>query len=328
MLHFLLITLFSFSLSRDIIRNLPYNIYQIEDMNQYETKNLPEGNRFYIKLPKNIEKDTTFYLTIPKDITLFPIYSSEFSEKPKDEEIINTNYKNEIQLKNRENQEYSIYSFNIEKSDSYKVLYFQNNEDLNYLSFFASNADLTSTNYDIINYNMRSNQFTLEAGYTRYFVVKLIPEDENLEIDINAFYPYDYNHYSYIYPDFSLGYYLFSNENDTDITNQNKYHILPYSSTNYDYDRYQKRIYDLKNTNKFQYLGIKIENRISYLPQSLSILVRPEYSLPWWAILLIVVGAIIFIIFMALCLRTEKGRAAFCACLLILCICCTSSRRR
>ena len=190
MLHFLLITLFSFSLSRDIIRNLPYNIYQIEDMNQYETKNLPEGNRFYIKLPKNIEKDTTFYLTIPKDITLFPIYSSEFSEKPKDEEIINTNYKNEIQLKNRENQEYSIYSFNIEKSDSYKVLYFQNNEALNYLSFFASNADLTSTNYDIINYNMRSNQFTLEAGYTRYFVVKLIPEDENLEIDIHAFYPH------------------------------------------------------------------------------------------------------------------------------------------
>ena len=151
MLHFLLIALFSLSLSLDIIRNLPYNIYQIEDMNQYETKNLPEGNRFYIKLPKNIEKDTTFYLTIPKDITLFPIYSSEFSEKPKDEEIINTNYKNEIQLKNRENQEYSIYSFNIEKSDSYKVLYFQNNEALNYLSFFASNADLTSTTPDRIN---------------------------------------------------------------------------------------------------------------------------------------------------------------------------------
>ena len=44
MLHFLLITLFSLSLSLDIIRNLPYNIYQIEDMNQYETKFLPEGN--------------------------------------------------------------------------------------------------------------------------------------------------------------------------------------------------------------------------------------------------------------------------------------------
>ena len=182
MLHFLLITLFSFSLSLDIIRNLPYNIYQVEDMNQYETKNLPEGNRFYIKLPKNIEKDTTFYLTIPKDITVFPIYSSEFSEKPKDEDIINTDYKNEIQLKNRENQEYSIYSFNIEKSDSYKVLYFQNNEALNYLSFFVSNLDITSTTLDLITYDRRSNPFTISKKDTRYFVVKLVRENENLEL--------------------------------------------------------------------------------------------------------------------------------------------------
>ena len=38
MLQLLLITLFSLSSPRDIIRTLPYNIYQIEDMNQYETK--------------------------------------------------------------------------------------------------------------------------------------------------------------------------------------------------------------------------------------------------------------------------------------------------
>ena len=321
MLPFLLITLFSFSLSLDIIRNLPYNIYQIEDMNQYETKNLPEGNRFYIKLPKNIEKDTTFYLTIPKDITLFPIYSSEFSEKPKDEEIINTDYKNEIQLKNRENQEYSIYSFNIEKSDSYKVLYFQNNEALNYLSFFASNADLTSTTPVRIDYDRRSNPFTLAKRDTRYFVVKLDLKDENLVIDINADYPTGFS-----YPDFSLGYYFFNTSVDPYITNPSKYSILGYSSSNYDYDRYQRRVYYLKNTNKFQYLGIKIENRIDIL-QSLSILFRPEYSLPWWAILLIIVGVIIFIIITALCLRTEQGRA-FCACLLILCICCGGSSRR
>ena len=78
---------------------------------------------------------------------------------------------------------------------------------------------------------------------------------------------------------------------------------MGYSSSNYDYDRYQNRVYDLKNTNKFEYLFIKIENKID-LPQSLSILVRPEYSLAWWAILLIVVGVIIFIIITALCLRT------------------------
>ena len=104
-LHFLLTTLFLVSSSLDIIRNLSSNIYQIDDLNKYKTKNLPEGNRYYIKLPKNFEKDSTFYLTIPKNITLFPIYFSEFSENPKNEEIIKTDYKKEIQLKNRENQE-------------------------------------------------------------------------------------------------------------------------------------------------------------------------------------------------------------------------------
>ena len=87
-LHFLLTTLFSLSSSLDIIGNLPFNIYQIEDLNKYETKNLPEGNRYFIKLPKNFEKDTTFYLTIPKNITLFPIYFSEFSENPKMKKLL------------------------------------------------------------------------------------------------------------------------------------------------------------------------------------------------------------------------------------------------
>ena len=153
--HFLITTLFFISSARNIIKNLLYNIYQIEDMNQYETKYLTEGNKFYIKLPKNIEIDTAFYLTIPKNVTLFPIYSSEFKEIPKDEESIKTDYQNEIQLKNKENEEYSIYSFNIEKSDSYKVLYFQNNEALNYLSFFASDLKETIPTYRTLEYNSK-----------------------------------------------------------------------------------------------------------------------------------------------------------------------------
>ena len=58
--HFLITSLFLFSLTRDIIKNIPYNIYQIEDMNQYETKYLPEGNKFYIN-----------YLKILKEIQYF-----------------------------------------------------------------------------------------------------------------------------------------------------------------------------------------------------------------------------------------------------------------
>ena len=69
---FLFLGLFLLSASRDIIRDLPYNIYQIEDMEQYETKYLPEGNKFYIRFPSNLNQDIKFYLTIPKNTTLFP----------------------------------------------------------------------------------------------------------------------------------------------------------------------------------------------------------------------------------------------------------------
>ena len=110
----------------------------IDDVNKYETKYIPEGNKFYIRFPSNVNKDATFYLTIPKNTTLFPLYSSLFSKYPSDDEITKAEYQNELQLKNLENEEYSIYSFDIKKTNSYKVLYFQNNEVLNYLSFYAT----------------------------------------------------------------------------------------------------------------------------------------------------------------------------------------------
>ena len=316
-LNFLLITLFFFSSSRDIIKNLPYNIYQIEDMNQYETKYLTEGNKFYIKLPKNIEKDTIFYLTIPKNVTLFPIYSSDFKEKPKDEEIINTDYKNEIQLKNKENEEYSIYSFNIEKSDSYKVLYFQNNEALNYLSLFASDLKETIPTYRTLEYNSK-HSISLSPREIQFFKIQLVPEDEDLIIELEAY----YTSYHY-YPDFSLGYSFFNNPNDSDITNPSRYGNEPFSSV--EYGTYQIRKYEFKNNMKYKYLGIRIYNKID-LGQNISIILKPVSKLPVWAIILIVIGSIIFLIITAICLSTKEGRE-ICACLLIIFICCSSSRR-
>ena len=147
--YLLLLNLFLLSISKYIIRDLPYNIYQIEDMNLYEAKYISEGNKFYIKFPKNSNNNITFSLLIPNNITLFPIYLSEFSKEPNDEEIINTNYNNELQLKDRDDQEYSKYSFHIKNSNSYKVLYFKNNEILNYLSFYALSNN--NDNDDIIN---------------------------------------------------------------------------------------------------------------------------------------------------------------------------------
>ena len=94
--QFLFLDLFLFYASHDIIRDLPYNIYQIDDVNKYETKYIPEGNKFYIRFPSNVNKDATFYLTIPKNTTLFPVYSSDFSNYPNDDEIAITEYQNEL----------------------------------------------------------------------------------------------------------------------------------------------------------------------------------------------------------------------------------------
>ena len=84
------------SISFDIIRDLPYNTYHIEDKFSYEKNYIKERNNFYIRFPYNTEKDIKFYLTIPKNITLFPIYFYEFSAYPNDNDIINTNFNTEI----------------------------------------------------------------------------------------------------------------------------------------------------------------------------------------------------------------------------------------
>lgn len=97
--YILLANLYLLCSSYNIIRDLPYNIYHVEDMNQYENKYLPEGNKFYIRFPSDLNNDIKFYLTIPKNTSLFPIYASEFSKYPSDKEIMDTNFKNEIELK-------------------------------------------------------------------------------------------------------------------------------------------------------------------------------------------------------------------------------------
>ena len=314
--HFLITTLFFFSSSRDIIKTLPYNIYQIEDMNQYETKYLPEGNKFYIKLPKIIEKDTTFYLTIPKNITLFPIYSSEFKENPKNEEIINTDYKNEIELKNKENEEYSKYSFNIEKSNSYKVLYFQNNEALNYLSFFASNSNETMKHNETLNYKLKY-EYELNESDVFYFQIKIDPDDEDLIIEIEAYFDY------YYHPNLQLGYHFFNNPNYTDLINPDLYGNEPYDSKNY--ATYEYRKYSLKNNNKYQYLGVSLTNK-NNVTQKFSIIIKPESKLPTWAAILIGIGIVIFS-FITYCISKAKKWGELGSCLILfLCICCTKKR--
>ena len=63
--NILIINLIFLSLESNIIRDLPFNIYHIEDMSQYESNAIQEGTKYYIRLPKANSK-MTLYLTIPK----------------------------------------------------------------------------------------------------------------------------------------------------------------------------------------------------------------------------------------------------------------------
>jgi len=110
------VCLFLYSAQFDIIRDLHFNINHEENMNAYENKYIPEGNKFFIRFPLNLNDKIKFILKIPKNINLFPIYSEDFLEFPTDKEIVNTNFKNEIPLKKKEDLEYSTYSFDIFKN--------------------------------------------------------------------------------------------------------------------------------------------------------------------------------------------------------------------
>ena len=100
---------------------------------------------------------------------------------------------------------------------------------------------------------------------------------------------------------------------------------MDYTTSN-SYDSYLTRKYDLKNTKKLKYMGICITNRITNKNQKIAIIVYPVYSstvksdegLPVWAIILIVIGVIIFLVITFFCTRTEEGRE-FCKCFFLIC---------
>ena len=301
--QFLYFGLFLLSASRDIIRDLPYNIYQIEDMEQYETKYLPEGNKFYIRFPSNLNQDIKFYLTIPKNTTLFPIYSSDFSNYPKDDEIIKSDYENELQLKNREDEEYSIYSFDIKKTDSYKVLYFQNNEVLNYLSFYAAPAVSAPDNIVIknIEYKKKTTVRELQAGYYYAFRVD-VDEDSKITIEIKVSTSYN--------PSFQVDVAFFDKfPNDDTVKNQDNYEL----NIDFDFeieDGYETRKYKTKNKYDKKYMAFQIVNDRDL--RSIDINVKPNSGLPTWLkVILYIIGGIVLIavllVVCALCFGSGSG---------------------
>ncbi len=284
------LNLFLFSIFKNIIRDLYYNIYLIEDMNLYETKYIPEGNKFYIKFPKNEKNNITFSILIPNNITLFPIYLSEFSKEPNDQEIINTNYNNELQLKDRDDQEYSKYSFHITNSNSYKVLYFKNNEILNYLSFYALSNNIKSTS-DIRNleYNKNNEKILVQANTSFFFRVQINSDDNKINIKITA----PKNH-----SNFTIDLAFFSHEvTDDELRNIKGNGQKDFTKTTSSDGDNEITSIEINNEKKPSFLGIHLLNEYTTY---IDIIITPNNnnndSLPVWAIVLIVVGILIIIV--------------------------------
>jgi len=187
--HYLFFCLLLLISSKNIITDLPFNIYHVEDMNQYENKNIPEGNMYYIRFPYNINDNIKFSLTLPKNITLFPVYLAEFSQYPNDKEIFNTNFNKELELRNREDFHYSVYTFDIKNNEPYKVLYFKNNEILNYISFYASSiSDFSNSDTNIIIKDVNFNSdFTLnDVSVSNSYFLRIKIEGNEKKITIKT----------------------------------------------------------------------------------------------------------------------------------------------
>lgn len=321
----ILSSLLLLSSSYDIIRDLPYNIYHIEDMAQYKNSYLPEGNKFYIRLPFNTDEEIKFSLSIPKNITLFPIYLSEFPKYPSNEEIMNANFDEEIELTNREALEHNIYFFDIKKKGAYQVLYFQNNEILNYLSLYAysKNASLTISIYEAKrNSKLVINPLNIESSY----YIKLNTTDlgkKEIKIKTKADRAY--------YPVYQLDIKCFSYEpTDDEITTvdntwkQDLPHDTYYTDSYYDNYNYQTYIYEPKD--EFLFCGIHIYN-LNYLPQLyIDFYVTDVIDIPVWATILIAIMGIIFLCIIcravASCRRGNGSDAnTLAACLAAMCIC-------
>ena len=318
---FLFSTIFILSISYDIIRDLPYNIYHIEDMSLYEKNYIKEGNNFYIRFPYNTEKDIKFYLTIPKYITLFPIYFYEFTTYPNYNDIINTNFNAEIEFNNKEVMENIIYSYNIKKTEGkYLVLFFKNNEALNYISFYANtNSNISSilSKASIIDlYDSRSydiNPFIAEESY--YFRLNITTSSKiNLEIKTTA--------EKSDVPTYLLDLKCFSNEpTDDDLTNVDSTwkRSLYYSWSESTYYNYEYRTYKYKTEDEVKYCGIHINNKVTLDNFNISVSYTIITEFPIWVIIIFsIIGFIVLLLIARSCRRksnlekAEDGCRAMC----------------
>ena len=144
--------------------------------------------------------------------------------------------------------------------------------------------------------------FYLSPFTTYYYKIKIDPDNKNFRIVLNS-------HYNDgLVPKIELGYHFFNNPNNSDITNRSNYQNEHYISS--DFHSYEFRIYELENNNKYQYLGICIDNQNSEV-QKIDIIIQIS-KLPDWVIALIVIACIIITILLVCRMICREGRG-FCA---------------
>ena len=288
-----------FLVSSYIIRDLPFNTYHIENMDKYDNKLLSEGTEFFIRFPLNSENEMIFYLIIPKNITLFPLYISEFSEYPDETEIKNTNFNHLISSadKDEEETQYFKYSFNIITTLPYQVIYFKNTEKIGYIAFYAySSAENIFSNIPM---NQGFSIYSLKSEYSYYLKFNISdPDEKTLKIETSADsssnyapnYELDIKCFSYIPSEYEI--------TRVDYTWRRK---LSYK---YGDDALsEERIYEYEPDKNSKFCAIRIYNKIALDELHIHLEMTEKVKLPIWATILIVILAILVIIGIIYCLR-------------------------
>ena len=318
--YIVLTSIFLLSSSMNIIRDLPSNVNFLEDMAQYENKYIPEGNKFYIRIPSDLNNEIKFYLTLPKNTSLFPIYSAEFSNYPGDNELINTEFKNEIQLKEREDLEYSVYTFDIKKTEPYQALFFQNNEIINYMSFYASSNInyINSNNNEMLvdlTLNSRKEVYYMENITSYYFKVATnSSSSRKIIIETSA--------HQYYMPDYQLDLKCFANEpTDEEATNVDNTWVqnVGYEIEMNYYDDYEHRIFEHKPGEEIGYCAIHVYNKRSLYYFYITVSLR--YETPAYVTAILIIIGILLFIGLLCCLRSKTGRA-LCVGMVVCAACC------
>ena len=315
---YLLLTNIFLLTSPYIIRDLPFNTYYIEDMSQYENKLLSEGTEFFIRFPYNAENEIKFYLILSKNIAIFPIYISEFAENPDETEITKTYLRNAIPLSDQEEEtQYIKYSYDITTSQQYQVIYFKNDKNVDYISFFAySFAENTFSNIP-----MNQGFYIYSLKNESYYYLKFNisdPDGKILKIITSA----DINYVPKYELDLKCFYYIPSQYETTQVDYSWDRNIsYKLGDDNYT----EERTYEYHLSENHICCAIRIYNK-NILDELLIHLGTTEKGKTpiWFVVLMGIFGILLIIGVIFLCkksLNTPEKRKTAAACCIIACLC-------